>query len=181
MSDPGAALNLRIEIPAGYQLVFDKKRLKALLRSAGVEVAALARALIRRSEGGGRLYRGSGGARYRGGYRAGHYTASAPGKPPVSVTGNLARQIRVRPFRSGEGVAIRDLAFYALFLQQGARGGGRRKSGGAPVPGKGGIGKSRVLLPRPFLTAALDQRRDSLAARIKASIVDDVEFRRLKA
>jgi hypothetical protein len=169
MADSGVRLEVRVS--GSYVLSYGKKRLKALMRRAGAEVAAVARALIRRSAGGGREYRGSGGGRYRGGYKPGHYTASAPGQSPVSVTGTLARSIKVRPFRSGEGVAVRDAAFYALFLEKGARGGGRKGSK---------AGRERVLLPRPFLTAALEQREASIAQRIKDSIVNDIEFKRVK-
>ena len=158
-------VRLQITIDSGYALVYGKKQLKALMRKAGGEIAATARALIRRSTGGGQDYRGSGGSsKYRGGYKPGHYTASVPGQAPVSVTGTLANSIKVRPFKSGEGVAIRDAAFYALFLQAGAKG-----------------PNGRVLMPRPFLTQALEQREASIGARIKASIVDDIEFRRIKA
>lgn len=178
MSD---GIRLEIRISGGYQLVYGKKRLKALLRKAGGEVAAVARALIRRSAGGGREYRGGGGGKYRGGYRPGHYTASAPGQPPVSVSGTLANSIRVRPFRSGEGVAVRESAFYALFLQAGAKGGGRKGRGGNRVRGKAGTSSGRVLLPRPSLTTALEQRQASIAERIKASVIGDIEFRRIRA
>lgn len=168
-------VNLQITISNGAELFYGKKHLKALMRKVGGEIAALARALVRRSSGTGRTYRGSGGSRYRP-YKPGHYQASSPGQPPVSVTGQLAQSIKVRPFRSGEGVAIRDTMFYALFLEKGAQGGGRK--GG--LRGKAGARTGRVLLPRPFLTAALDQREASISTRVKAAVMQDIEFRRIK-
>jgi hypothetical protein len=154
----GDNVRLAIVVPRGYTVVYGKKKLKALLRKAGAEVAAAARALVRNSSGSGRSYRGGGHP-----YRPGAYVASAPGQAPVSVGGRLAASIKVRPSRDGESVSIRDLAPEALFLEKGAKGRGRR-----------------ILAPRPFLTVALDQRRASLEERIKASVVDDIEFRRVK-
>ena len=92
----------------------------------------------------------------------------------------MARSIRVRPFKSGEGVSIRDSAFYALFLEAGAKGGGRISRAGVRVKGKGGISKHRVLEPRPFLSAALAARRASLGPRIEASLAQDIRLVRVK-
>lgn len=173
-------VRLKIQFPEGTPLLtYDKKNLKSLMRKAGAEIAALARALIRRSVGGGRVYRGSGGSKYRP-YKAGSYSASSPGQPPVSVTGTLAGSIIARPFKTGDGVAIRDTMFYALFLEKGARGGGpgrrnKRTKGSIIANGR------RVLEPRPFLTEALDQRSSSLESRIKDAVLKDIEFKRQKA
>jgi len=173
---------IRIRVQSAH-IVYGKKRLRSTMRQAGAEIAAVARAMIRRSSGGGRTYRGPGGSagKYRGGYLKGSHTASAAGQPPSSITGTLARSIRVRPFRSGDGVAIRDSAFYALFLEHGAKGGGRIRRGGASVRGQGGIGKSRVLEARPFLSAALDARKGSLGPRIQASLQQDLKLVRVRA
>lgn len=156
-------VRLEIKISGGYQIVFGKQKLKALMRKAGNEVAAVTRSMLRRQAGGGRVYHGSGGGSFRGGYRGGSYTASAPGESPVSITGTLARSIKVKPFKSGEGVSVRETAFYALFLAKGAKGKGRR-----------------ILLARPSLTEALAQRQASLEMRIRAAVVDDIEFKRVK-
>ena len=174
---------LKITVPT-YALVYEKKLLKKTLQSAGAEVAAVARALIRRSQGGGRKY--------------GKHTASAPGQPPASLSGELAASIKVRPWRSGEGVTIRDTQFYALFLEAGARGGGgnTRDKANILLAGeknwrgkvlrtknrmkKSAISQTRVLAPRPFLTAALEQRQQSISDRVRAAIIDDVKFKRLK-
>ena len=162
-------IQLKITAPS-VALIYEKRRLKKLMRQAGQEVAAVARALIRRSEGGGQTY-------YRDGRK---YQASTPSGAPVSVTGELLRGIKVRPFKSGEGVAIRDGVFYALFLEGGAKGGGRRGGKGARNK-RGAPQTSRVLLPRPFLSLALAQRQASIGQRLRDSIVQDIAFKRMKA
>jgi len=166
-----------------YALTLDKKALRRVMASAGNEVAAVARALVRRSAGGGRTYRGSGGSSAYRGYKPGHYTASSPTQAPVSVTGTLARSIKAYPFKSGEGVAVRDSVFYALFLEVGAQGGvgsGRKGVKGRRNKRGGNVG-SRVLTPRPFLSEALDQRQASLGARVQEAMLEGIAFRRLKA
>jgi hypothetical protein len=169
-------ISLKIAL-AGGQLEYEKKKLKAVMRAAGNEVAADARSLLRSSVGSGRTYRGGGGSKYRP-YRKGAYQASAPGQPPVRVTGTLAGGIVVLPFRSGEGVAIRNRVYYDKFLEFGAVGGRpgkrniRRDKGRTLVRAVG----SRVLLPRPSLTVALANRAASIETRIAASIADDIKF-----
>jgi hypothetical protein len=164
-------LRLEVKVPAGWTLVYGKTPLKALMRKAGNEVAARARALIRAKAPRGKV------------------RASVPGQPPVSRTGTLANSIKASPWRSGEGVTIRDVAFYALFLETGAKGGvspGRRPRGftgkwrGKRNSRKGVVG-SRVLLPRPFLTRALDEvANTSLSQRIVGAVTEGIEFRRGK-
>lgn len=173
-------IRLQVTVPTGMGLVYTKKRQKKLMAAAGREIAADARTLIRRAAGGGVTYRGSGSSKYRP-YKPGPYTASAPGQPPVNVTGTLLRGIVVRPFKSGEGVAVRDRTFYALFLEAGAKGGGRKGRRGVPMKGRSAANTARVLMPRPFLSMALSRKGASLNARIRAAIVDDIEFRRVKA
>ena len=163
-------IKLQVQTSAGAFLVYDKKRLKKLMRQAGQEVAAVARALIRRSKGSGRAYRHAGAP----------HQASGPGQPPAMVTGALLRGIKVRPFKSGDGVAVRDSQFYALILQTGARGGGSK--GGKGVRNRRGqAGTARVMAPRPFLTVALDQRAASLQARIRDAVLHDIAFKKQKA
>lgn len=158
-------------------LVYDKQHLKRVLRAAGGEVASVARAMIRRGGPG----------------------PSKPGQPPSSKTGTLANSIKIRPFRSGEGVAVRDTAFYALFLEAGARGGGgasRIKANILPAGAVGARGKvlrgqnrmkqsainrTRILLPRPFLSAALEARQESIGMRIQAAVLEGIKFQRIKA
>lgn len=165
------AVRIRVSAPS-YRFVYGKRELRKTLRQAGQEVAQTARRLIRESPASGRTYYGTGGAAYRGGYRKGRYTASAPGEAPRSVTGTLLRSIKVRPFRSGDGVAIRDAAFYALFLQAGAVGGGRKKG----IKGRKGADTGRRLDPRPFLTTALALRQGNLTPRLEAAVQRDIQF-----
>ncbi len=176
---------MKVAVQAGH-LEVDKRHVRRVIRAAGAEVKAVARKLVSQ-QGSGRLYRGPGGsaAKYRGGYKKGSYRASAPGQPPARVTGTLARDFVVRVFRSGEGVAIRDTAFYALFLEAGAQGGGRHfRSGNGKRHyrrGGSGIGKMRVLAPRPFLTRALEQRGPTIGPRIQQALAEGVKFVRVKA
>src|SRR5690348_15437068 len=97
---------LEVDIPKGWTLVYGKGPMRALLRKAGQEVAARARSLIRAKGPGG------------------NERVSTPGQPPVSRTGELARSIKVSLSRSGDAVMIRDIVYYALFLEAGAHGGG---------------------------------------------------------
>ncbi len=160
---------LTITVPSGYTIVAGKKQLRAVLRGAGADVATTSRAMIR-----------SGG---RG-------LASLPGQPPNSRTGALARSIKVRPWKNGEGVSIRDVAFYALFLERGAKGGGgdtHNKANILPAGGKrsrnrmkaSAVSKKRVLLPRPFMEVALaDVVANGLADRVRAAVISGLKFRR---
>lgn len=171
-------VRLQITVPSAVFTV-QKKNLRKALRQAGNEVAAATRAQLRQAAGAGRLYRGPGGsaAAYRGGYKAGAYRASAPGSAPVRVTGFLANSIKVLMARSGESVAIRDAAFYALFLEHGAKGGGNGK---ATRNRRGKPGSIRVLEPHPFLTTALAAREPGLTDRLGTALRNDIAFVRVK-
>src|SRR6185312_14715774 len=94
---------LNIDVPAGWTVVAGKAQVRKVIGAAGNEVAARARAIIR-----------SGDRKH----------ASQAGEPPHSVSGKLARSIRSRTRKDGEGATIRASEFYALFLSLGARGGG---------------------------------------------------------
>ena len=172
-------IDLKVRVTSAALLVNDKKRLKRTIRAAAAEVLKGARASIARSSGGGRTYFGSGGSgAYRGGYVSGRYQASAAGEAPVKVTGTLAKSLKVSMFKSGEGAAIRDRAFYSFFLTAGAVGGGKGK-GSRNRRGK--TGSSRVLTARPFLEPALASRAGSIEARMREAILHDIEFRKVKA
>ena len=153
----------RIEIvPANALFVYDKTQLKKVMRQAGQEVAAVAKAMIRSSTGG-------------------------PGQPPMNRTGDLIRSIKARAIRSGEGVVVTAGAQspqgfpYAVALEGGSEGGGPgNKRTGAHHVGQYQKHGSRVVAPRPFLSVALERRQDSLATRIKAAVVDGVAFKRVK-
>ena len=94
---------LNISVPPGWTVVAGKQQIRAVMLGAENEVAAKARAII------------------RSGTRKG---PSKPGEPPHSVSGKLARSIRARAWKDGEGVTVRASEFYALFLSLGAKGGG---------------------------------------------------------
>ena len=188
-----SGVRLQVTVQGG-RLELDKKLLRATMRAAGTEVASAARKLIRGT---------GGGAKLRGGRRK----ASAPGQPPASQTGALASSIKVRVFKSGEGVAIRDVARsgpnhdgapYALFLEKGAKrgGGNTRDKANILLAGEvgrrgrilrsknrlkaGAISQTRVLQPRPFLSVALASREASIAERVADSINQGIKFTRQK-
>lgn len=160
-------MRLKIEIPQGYAFVAGASGMKKVLRRAGAEVAARARALIRQGASKGRV--------------------STPGQPPVSRTGVLASSIKVKPWQDGQGVSIRDTAFYSLFLQQGAQGGGNPGTRMPINPKTGkrkrakGVMTKRVLLPHPFMTVALEQvEQSNLGQRIVDAVVGDLDFKKAK-
>ena len=168
-----------ISIPPGYSIIAGKTQLRKVLRAAGNEIAAKAKASIRQGAA----------TKKRSAKRQ-----SIPGQPPVGRTGNLARGIGVTIWRNGEGVTIKDKARsprgsgapYALFLEKGAQGGiGSGKKG---VTGRSNkkrgrvrvqiVGK-RVLLPRPFIIPALEQVVASgLTDRVREAIINGLEFKR---
>ena len=76
------SIRLAIRVPA-VSFTVDKKLLRATIRRAGAEVAAVAKAKIKGAAKSGRLYYGPGGSAgpYRGGYVPGRYQASSPGAP----------------------------------------------------------------------------------------------------
>jgi hypothetical protein len=176
-------IRLEISIPQRYRLSFDKKRVRAVLGRAGAEIASVARRKIRQAAGSGRLYYGGAGK--------GSHRASLPGQPPASWSGTLANSIRSKPFRGGDGVLIRDAAFYALMLEAGAKGatGTGRKGARArrnATSRRAGIRSilpsgNGILAPRPFLSSALAEREGSIAERVKRAIIEDIEFRRISA
>jgi hypothetical protein len=186
---------------------YDKRLLKATLRRGAQEVMRDAQALIRAKIGGGRLYRGSGGSSLYRGYKAGQYQASIPGNPPTSVTGTLARSFKLFPFRSGDGIAIRDVMFYGLFLEAGAQGGVGSGGGGstrttrkAPTAAeiKSGMGRidrsgqrnaykrnlrvavvgTRVLLPRPFLSTALAANGNRIGDKLRDAAISGLGWKK---
>lgn len=180
---------MRVEITVQPgRLELDKRLLKQTMRAAGNEVAAAARAMVRGSSGGGRGYF----------YQGKRYTASAPGQAPVSRSGQLAGGFKVSVYKSGEGFAVRDRVFYAKMLEGGAKGGGGNARGGniwragtrigssrrirgANRMKTSAINRNRVLQPRPFLSQALLERRESLTQRIVTSINSGMKFQRLPA
>lgn len=173
--------SIEIEFPS-YVLEYDRAQLRKSLQVAGREVAAKARQNIRNSVGGGRLYYGPGGSiGYRGGGSTGAYRASAPGQAPVSVTGTLARSIKakLRRGRTADVETIRDAAFYAKFLEAGAKGGGPAKRN-QRARGKTYVSGGRILQPRKFLSAALAQCAPDIRRRLADAAVQGVVMERVK-
>lgn len=173
--------SVEIEFPS-YALEYDRKLLRKNLQIAGREVAAVARRNIRASVGTGRLYYGPGGSiRYRGGGSSGAYRASAPGQAPVNVTGTLARSIKSRLRRGAttDVETIKDAAFYAKFLEAGAKGGssGRRNQRSRS---KTYVSGGRVLKPRKFLSAALAQCAPDIRRRLTDAAIQGVVMERVK-
>jgi Bacteriophage HK97-gp10, putative tail-component len=171
---------LQVNLPAGLTIIAGKGPLRAMLRRAGVEVAQRARALIRAK------------VNPNGSKR----TQSLPGEPPVNRTGRLASNIKVstRSSKTVDGVSImdsaqgKDDAFYARFLETGARGGGGPTHGpnasmhlaktgsGKRRMDKSTISSTRVLLPRPFLSRALAEIQPDLCGRMKTAILAGIRL-----
>ena len=108
---------------------------------------------------------------------------------PSCGASKLARSIRARVWKDGEGVTIRASEFYALFLSRGAKGGGGDTHNPANfVPSnlagprrmkRSAISKKRILLPRPFLEPALDQAiANGLADRVRVAVMSGLKFQR---
>ena len=178
-------VSLKITVKS-QALVFDKTQVRRALRAAGNEVAAAARSTVRRSVGSGKFYYASGSS---GGH--GRYQASAAGQAPVSVSGQLARSITVgvKNDRAGDPrVSIKDSAPYAKALEVGAKGGGFLKGGGYgkrprqahSKANRGMTPGNRNMAPRPYISAAMDQRRSSIEARLVAAINSGLKFKRIK-
>lgn len=152
---------------SGGTLVSDRKSLRKALRQAGQEVANFARAAIRGGGGKGKDHK-----------------VSEPGQPPANLSGTLARSIKVRLLR-GDGVRIVDTAPYALSLEVGAVGSGsdsrtrvhRKRTWEERVAASD---TKRRLLPRPFLSTALDQQENSISDRIRQAVLDGIEFKKVK-
>jgi hypothetical protein len=179
---------LRMQITSWAEVALEKRELKALMRSAGADIAAKTRRLISQSAGSGRYYAGGGGSAYRGSYRAEGYYASAAGQPPVMVSGTLRGSLRVYPYPEGTGFAVRERAFYALFLEAGARGGGNPYGGrpGARVHARArrhrarGRYQARVLLPRPSLDRVMADEEPALEKRVQAALDRGMTWRETK-
>jgi hypothetical protein len=168
------------------EVALDKKELKALMRGAANDVKGKTARLIARKSGSGRTYRGGGGGRYRGGYRAGHYQASAPGEPPVAVTGTLKGSLKSYVYKDGDGFAVRERAFYSLFLEAGAQGGGssgRRGTAGHRAQARrhrARASTSRVLEPRPHLDRVMAQEETRLNQRVRKAFEQGLTWRQTR-
>lgn len=176
---------LTTRVKSWAEVSLDKKELRALMRSAGNDIANKTRRLISRGGGSGRLYYGGGGSAYRGAYRPGRYRASAPGDPPVRITGSLAQSLRTYVWPSGEGFAVRERQFYSLFLEAGAQGGGNPgHKATAKLRAQGrrarGVYASRVLLPRPHLDRVMAAEAANLERRVGQAMRQGAKWRQTK-
>jgi hypothetical protein len=177
-----------MQITSWGEVALDKRGLKALMRGAGTDIAAKTRRLISQSAGSGRYYAGGGGSAYRGSYRAEGYYASAPGQPPVLVSGTLRGSLRVYPYPEGTGFAVRERAFYALFLEAGAHGGGNPYGGRPGLAARArarryrarGRYQARVLLPRPSLDRVMAEEEPALEKRVKAALDRGLTWRQTR-
>jgi hypothetical protein len=180
--------HLKLSINNWGEVVLDKKQLRALMRSAGNDVKSKTARLISAKEGGGRVYRGGGGSAYRGDYKAGRYRASAPGDPPVTVTGTLKRSLRTYAFKNGEGFAVRERAFYSLFQEAGAQGGGNpggrrttpRERAQARRHRARHVFETRVLAPRPHLDRVMKQEEANLQRRVRTAMDQGMTWKETK-
>jgi hypothetical protein len=176
---------LKLTINSWGQVQLDKRRLKNLMRSAANDIKTKTSRLIATSSGSGRTYRGGGGSAYRGQYIAGRYRASAPGDPPVRVSGTLQQSLRSYVYPSGEGFVVRERAFYALFLEVGARGGGNPGGQRGGMPNRRarrhrGVYTRRVLEPRPSLDRVMAQQEQQLEKRVNAALQEGLTWRETK-
>jgi len=160
-------MRLKITVPHVRLHYADRTEMKAVMRRAGGEVAAAAKALIRFG-GKGRV--------------------SKPGEPPASKTGELVRSIKAKPWKSGWGVRIVASAFYSGWLERGAQGGGNPGKNAMVINPKTskpkrarGVFKTRVLAPRPFMSVALERVNDrDIGARIASAVASGIKFERTK-
>lgn len=168
-------INLKIAIRNWGEVHLDKGELKKLMRSAGNDIATKTRRLISRQEGGGRAYSIAGK----------RYTASAPGEPPVSVTGKLKGSLKTYVYRDGDGFAVRERQYYSLFLEAGARGGGpgsrlkrnaqARRHARAIAPTG-----TRILEPRPHLDVVMKEQERQLQSRIRTAFDKGLSWKETK-
>jgi hypothetical protein len=171
---------LKLSIRHWGEVMLDKRELRAVMRAAGNDIARRDRTLIGQSSGAGRLYRGGGGSAYRGSYRPGSYRASAPGQPPVRVSGTLRASVKVYVYKNAEGFAVRERAFYSLFLEAGARGGGnggKRAQRAMRRRARARQYGTRILQPRPHLDRVMAQEAPNLDRRVRDALTHALKWR----
>jgi len=172
---------LKMTVTNWGEVALDTRQLKALMRSAAGDIKTKTARLINQTTGSGRTYRGGGGSAYRGAYRPGAYRASAPGDPPVTVSGTLRQSLKAYVYPSGEGFAVRERAFYALFLEAGARGGGNAGAGRRRAQARRHRARSvytaRVLAPRPLLDRVMQQEEPNLQRRVRQALSQGLKWR----
>lgn len=159
-------------------VMLDQREVNALMRSAGNDVRTKTQRLISKSDGGGRSYPLPGGARYR---------ASSPGSPPARRTGALRTSLKTYVLKQTTGFAVRARAFYALFLEAGAKGGGNPGGRGAGINARTGRRKRargvytrRVLEPRPFLDAVMTAEAPNIERRVREALSKALKWKETK-
>jgi len=170
--------DLKLTVTNWGAIAIDKRELTKLMRAAGNDVRSKTARLINASQGGGKTYFGP----------SGRYRASAPGSPPVRVSGDLRSSLKTFVFKSGEGFAVRARQFYALFLEIGARGGGNpgtravrpvNRRTGRHMRAKG-VYTTRVLEPRPFLDRVMEQQAGELDRRVRKALEQSLTWKETK-
>ncbi|MBS0984636.1 hypothetical protein, partial [Gluconobacter cerinus] len=126
---------MKIELDE-FMLKLNKKPFKRELRLIAKEIKQKTIALLKQSQPSGE--------------RRGSHTASAPGQAPALIDGLLANSITYKV--KGNKVTITDGAYYSKFLEVGAKGTGKSKSG--------------TILERPFMSKVIDEMRDEITARL---------------
>lgn len=155
-------INLKIIVPS-YSILYGKKHLRTALKAAAKMVIAKARSLIQPKG-----------------------TISKPGQAPASRTGNLAKNFKTKMGKTS--IVVMDNAksaegdaFYARFLETGAKGGGR--AGANKRQKRGGqrnivaLSSKREMEPRPFLTTAVEVLSNDIQRMITASVKADLAGR----
>lgn len=164
--------HLKLKVTSWGEIHLDKKELRALMRAAGNDVKRKTAALIARTGGGGRTYRLPGGK---------SYVASAPGEPPVMLSGALRTSLRTYVYQDGDGFAVRERQFYSLFLEAGARGGGNRRQRAATRrQRRARVASMRVLLPRPHLDKVIEDEKPNIDRRVRKAFEQGLTWRQTR-
>ena len=170
--------DLKLTVNSWGEVALDKREVAKLMRAAGNDIKNKTGRLINASQGGGKTYFGP----------AGRYRASAPGSPPVRVSGDLRSSLKTYVFKSGEGFAVRAREFYSLFLEAGAKGGGNpgaravkpiNRRTGRRMRAKG-VYTKRVLEPRPFLDRVMAQEAKELDRRVRKALEGGMTWKETK-
>jgi hypothetical protein len=171
---------LKLVVTSWGSVLLDKREVKALMRAAGNDIRSQTARLLNKASGTGRVYRGMGGGKYRGGDPSGRGDrASSPGQPAVRVTNTLRGSLKTYVYPSGEGFAVRERAFYGLFLETGAHGGGPGTKRGRRAAQGQGQG-TRVLEPRPALEAVMARSTAALNARVEKALRSGLKWKQTK-
>jgi hypothetical protein len=165
----GRKMSFVITVPVVH-LVYDKALIRKILVQGGREIIAKAKSLI--------------GKKVRKGKR---HVTSVAGQPPNSLSGMLAKSLKVKIRRDGDRVSIFDAIYYSKFLEVGATGGGgpkgsknlkrsHRRGAGPGIPVT-----NRKMLPHPFLSTAANDVMPNLSRQIKEALAKGIDLKVLKA